>query len=1055
MLAIMLAWQVSMAQNRTVTGTVKDQSGEPIIGASIIVKGTTSGTYSDESGNFTIVLSTNATALIIKYLGFKSQEIPLTASNVVTVTLEEDVLGLEEVVVTALGISKEKKSLGYSTQEIGGDRIENSGETNVVEALSSKFSGVLVTGTSGTPGSSSKIVIRGPSTFTNENQPLIVVDGVPIDNSTNATVAGDYPFNPFLQGANQSNRAIDINPDDIESINVLKGPAASALYGAKAGSGVIVITTKRGKSKGGKGVSFTVNSSIEFSKVDQLPEKQTTYAQGTGGGFFDSTGVTVQPEGNYFTSDPGPDFLWHTADDVSQGTPNQWGPLIAHMPDSLGVTSHDNPGEFFQTGVTYNNNFSISSASENGSLRFSVGNVKETGIIPNSSFNRTSFRLNADGRVNSKFTVGTSVNYVKGGGNFVQNGSNLSGVMLSLMRTPPSYDLAAGFEYPSGANRNYFSSYDNPYWTIYNNPEDNQVNRVIGNAYLTYAPLSWFNVTDRIGTDFYTDYRKQIFSIGSNQPANAPGGQIEEDTRRYSQIYNDLLLNFTKQFSTDFEADLTIGNNLIQEYSQDHYSRGRDLTVPDFFNLSNASDLYSSESNITTRTAAWLGILGLNWKSTVFLNLTGRNEWSSTWGPNTNSIFYPSANVSFVFTELMQPSNILSYGKIRLAYAQAGINPQAYSANTVFIQPLFTDGFTDGFSFPYLGENGFGYSQLNILGNPDLKPEKQIGKEVGLELKLFRGRLGLEATYYNQTSQDILVVRPIASSSGFSYVYANAGEMVNKGVEIGLDATVIKSKSFEWMVGGNFSKNKNEVTKIADGLNKFNVETTFGDPEPYAIVGQPYGVLYGTAWAKDPNGNIICDADGFPIVADSFEVIGDPYPDWLANIRTELHFKGFTLSGLLDIRVGGDIWAGTIARMNRIGATQASADHRGESFVIDGVVENGDGSFSPNTVPIQAYDYFSYAKGDFGASEAVIYDAGWVRLRELSLSYSFDFSKEKGNPIQQLTLTASARNLFVSTDYPGVDPENSLTGAGSNAQGLDWFNNPGTKSYMFAISFGF
>ena len=623
-LAIMLAWQVSMAQSRTVTGTVKDQKGEAVIGDSVIVKGTTAGTYTDENGNFSVVLPANATALVIKYLGFKTQEVPLTASNVINVTIEEDVLGLEEVVVTALGISKEKKSLGYSSQEIGGERIQNSGETNVVEALSSKFSGVEVNGTSGTPGASSKIIIRGPSTFTNDQQPLIVVDGVPIDNSTNATVAGDYPFNPFLQGTNQSNRAIDINPNDIESINILKGPAASALYGAKAGSGVIVITTKRGKT-GGKGVSFGVNSSIEFSKIDKLPEKQTTYAQGTGGGFFDSTGV-VQPEGNYFTSDPGPDLLWGTADDVSGGTPNQWGPLIANMPDSLGVTSHDNPGEFFQTGVTYNNNFSISSSSENGSLRFSVGSVKESGIIPNSSFKRTSFRLNADARVNSKFTVGTSVNYVKEGGNFVQNGSNLSGVMLSLMRTPPSYDLAAGFEYPSGANRNYFASYDNPYWTVYNNPEDNQVNRIIGNAYFTYTPLTWFNITDRIGTDFYTDYRKQIFSIGSNNPANAPGGQIEEDTKRYSQIYNDLLFNFSKQFSTDFEGDLTIGNNLIQEYSQDQYSRGRDLTIPDFFNLSNANDLYSSEAHTTTRTAAWLGILGLNWKSMVFLNLTGRNE---------------------------------------------------------------------------------------------------------------------------------------------------------------------------------------------------------------------------------------------------------------------------------------------------------------------------------------------------------------------------------------------------------------------------------------------
>ena len=464
---------VAFAQSRTITGTITSATdNEPLPGATVLVKGTTTGTITDLDGKYVLVVPQDKDVLVYTFLGFKMHEETIGNRNVINVGLEEDVLGLETVVVTALGIPKEKLSLGYTTQEVGGDRIASSGEENFIEGLSAKAAGVQVVGAAGTPGASSKIIIRGPSTFTNENQPLVVIDGVPIDNSTNNTVAGDYPFNATLNGVSNSNRAIDVNPDDIESINILKGPAAAALYGSRAGSGAIIITTKRGNKSGDKAVHINFSSSLEVNQVSNLPKQQMLYAQGTGGGKINNQGE-LEPEGNFIEADPGPDQLWDTDDDGSAGTASSWGPLTS----GLGLTAIDNPAEFFQTGMTYNNNLAISGGTDRGSLRLSIGNTQDNGVIPNTEYNRASIRVNSDMRIWDKFRVAVDANYINSGGTRAQNGSNLSGVMLALMRTPTSYDLGAGYEYPTGANRNYFSAYDNPCWTINNNLFSYNVNR--------------------------------------------------------------------------------------------------------------------------------------------------------------------------------------------------------------------------------------------------------------------------------------------------------------------------------------------------------------------------------------------------------------------------------------------------------------------------------------------------------------------------------------------------------------------------------------------------
>ena len=1051
LLLALLSMQAS-AQDRTITGKViSSQDNLGIPGVSVVVVGTTIGTVTDIEGNYKLNVPSTAKAIRISSVGMKNKDIDLSASNNIDVTLEEDILKLDEVVVTALGISKEAKSIGYSTQQVGGSELTRSGEVNIIQGLSSKAAGVQVIGSSGTPGASSKIILRGNSTFTGENQPLVVIDGIPIDNSTNGSVAGDYAFNAGLNGVNNSNRAIDINPDDIESVNILKGPAAASLYGERGGSGAIIITTKRGKQTSGRPISVTFSSSAEFSQVSQLPKLQQTYAQGTAGGGLVTNGV--QPNANYVTADPGPDLIHGTDDDVSNGTSGSWGPTIS----SLGLTSHDHMDEFFQTGNTLSNDVSVTGGSEKASIRLSLGNTYQTGIVPNTDLKRNSVRITGDTKISEKLSVGATANYIRTTGTKAQNGSNLSGVMLTLTRAPASYDLAGegldGYKYSNGTQRQYFVAYDNPYWTAYQNPFKDDVNRLLGNVSVTYTPLDFLSVSYHLGTDMYTDHRKQIFAVGSHDTPE-PTGEIWDNDQRNREFYGDLLVSLKHSFNDDIKGSITLGQNINERNYNNLFTRGRDLGVPNFYSLSNATNLYASQRESTIRTSALFFTADASYKSLVFLNITGRNEWSSTFGPNKSSFFYPSASASFVFTDLIEENKVLSFGKLRLAYAQSGISPDPYSSKTYFQSPIFTDGFTDGVSFPYLGQNGFGNSDLNILGNANLQTEVLTGTEFGLDLRFLNGRVNLDFTYYNQKTTDILLTRPIASSSGFHYVYTNAGEMENKGIEVRLSGDPLKLKDFNWNIAINFSQNKNKVLALVEGVDQIDLESAFESIGSFAIVGEPYGVLFATKWKRSPDGQIIVGANGIPIVDDLKGKVGNPYPDWMGSIRNTFTFKNFSLSGLLDIREGGDIWGGTLARLNRLGRTEESAD-RTHNYIVPGVVQNPDGSFSPNTKEISAFNYFNKYLGDNGAAtEQAVYDGSWVRLREVTLSYKFKIKNPKSF-IQGLELSATGRNLWLQTDYPGVDPETSLTGAGSNVGGFDYFNMPGTKSYIFSLRASF
>lgn len=1048
----MVSWLVSMvslwAQNRQITGIVSDGK-EPVIGASIQVKNSSLGTVTDANGRYVLSLPAQSTAIIVKGVGLKTKEVNISGLSEINVTLEKDNVNLGEVVVTAFGIERERKTLGYSQQKVSGDEIRRSGEQNMIQGLAGKAAGVYVQGSGGTPGASSKVLLRGNVTFTGSNQPLIVVDGVPIDNSTNQSVAGDYPFNANLQGVNSSNRGVDINPDDIESMNVLKGPAAAALYGVRAGAGAIIITTKKGK-KGTKSFSVDFGTSLEISKVNKLPELQMKYSQGTGGGVFNSDK----------SASVGPGKLVN-------GTPQSWGNLTK---DSLGITPYDNMNDFFQTGYAYNQNLSITNNTENSSMRISLGRLDQTGVIPNTKFERTSMRLSMDSRLSKKIVIGGTANLINSSGTRSQNGSNLSGVMLGLLRAPNSFQLAdpnskendeweIGFKNADGTQRQYVGVYDNPYWTVYENPYKDNVNRILGNVNLTYDPLDWMSVTYRLGTDMYTDQRKQVFAIGSWAPDNAPGGEVDENIIRYKEVYSDLLVTFRKDFGNDIKTTLLVGNNLNHRYDQDLFSRGRDLGAPGNYNLNNAANLYSSEANTTIRTAAMLFDFNASYKNYLFLGVSGRNEWASTFGSAKNNFFYPSANIALVFSELVKIP-MMSFGKVRFAYAQAGISPQPYRTKTYYTRSTYTDGFTGGLSFPYLGGNGYGYSPR--IGNDALKPEKNTGIEIGGDLRFLENRLGIDVTYYNQKSTDLLVDRPVAPSTGFAYFYTNAGSMTNKGIELILTGTPIKLKDFSWEVQVNYARNRNEVLELGEDIKEISLEAGFSSMGAYAMKGLPYGVLYGTRWDRTSNGEFIIGANGLPRIATERGQIGNPYPLWYGGIRNSFSYKSFSFTFLWDIRVGGSVWNGTWARLNNIGRTEESSEGREKTYIIPGVKvvsTNPDGSevYATNDILVSAFNYFRTYKGDAGnyAAENAIQDGGWVRLRDASLSYRFNLAGKLARTIKGLEVTVTGRNLLLFTDYTGVDPETSLTGAGSNIGGWDYFNNPSTKSYTFALKANF
>ena len=1084
----------AMLAQRTVTGTVSDQNGVALIGASVLVKGTTSGTITEIDGTYSVRVPEGSNVIVFSYTGFETVEVTLGASNVVDVAMAEGVT-LETAVVTALGVTKEEKSIGYAVQQVESTELLRANEANFVQSLAGKVAGLQVTGSAGTAGGSSFFLIRGANTISGSNQPLIIVDGVPIDNSQLRRPGSG----PAVASVAYSNRAIDINQNDIESVTVLKGAAATALYGSLAGNGAIIITTKKGLP-GGQKISVDFTTNLTFNQANKLPELQTSYSQGAGGLYNSpdsrqarSWGASVDTL-RYATADyPLTAAQDRDGDGKYDWTSNglyivgQSSPFASSTP--IDVFDHY---DFFQTGLASNSNLAISAANENSSVRFSVGFLDETGIVPNNTFNRINFGLNADTKLGKKVNLGIGVQYINSGGIRIEQGSNTSGVMLGLVRSAPTFDNANGLEdaatneaaytFPDGSPRGYrglnpangTSIYDNPYWTANNNPLSDNVNRVIGNFSFTYNPTDWLTFAWRPGVDFYSDIRKQYFAIFSS---TLPSGQVFEDQYASKRINSDLLATLHPTISENIELTLTVGHN-IREFTLDNlYSQGDGLVIPGFYDLSNASSQITSADNTLNRNQGVFGVLDIGFNSWLYLSGTYRIESDLSLPEANNPYSYYSAGGSIVLSEALgMNSDVLSFAKVRGSFGRVGLGTFAYSTDTYFTSGGYADGWTAGVIFPYLGVSGF--TKSFVLGNPELRPEIKDSWEVGADLRFFRNRIGLDVTYYSSVSKDIILAVPVTASSGFQNFIQNSAQLSNKGIEAILSLTPVRSKNFTWDLVTNFTSNKNDVVALAEGVDQVFLGG-FTGASVRAVVGVPYGSIFGTGFYEDADGNRVIDPNtGFPLFDPNERSFNSSLPDFQVGIRNTFTFKGLSLSALLDIKEGGYMWNGTKGAMYYFGTHQETADRRGTMEVFEGSLAELDsegkvifwdhdndpdtyeipqttGANSQEVLVNQAW--LSDGRGNSfvgGNTEDFIEETSWVRLRDVSLSYSLPKDWIKGAKMQYLTLTLSGRNLFLSTPYTGIDPETNLYGA-SNAQGLDYFNMPGTKSYMVGLQVGF
>ena len=1094
-LTLLLAFvvQFTFAQEKTISGTVSDDTGG-MPGVSILIKGTTKGTETDFDGKYTIKAA-SGDVLIFSYIGYKTVNKTVGTSNTINLTMVEGGEILDEIIVTAYGIKKEKRSVGYAVQEVKAEAITNSGASNVLDALSGKSSGVQITRSSGSAGGGSRIVIRGATSMVGNNQALIIIDGVRSNNETLSSQAS-------TAGTATSNRLMDLNSEDIEAISVLKGAAATAIYGTAGSGGVVIITTKKGTK--GQRFKVSLSSQVSFDYVSQLTKLQDTYAQGR---LIGGTSFYRGPEtGESGSWGPKLSDLEYSKDQSIYNATNIYG-NIGRAFDNQGNYRFDNNGflvpkgsgngvsaknynklnssDFFRTGLAKTQNISISGGSETATFRFSTSNLNQEGIVPNELYKRKTFSLAGTLQATDKLRFESAINYTRSDYDRIQQGSNTSGLLLGLYRTPASFDNSNGFgtdavdnvaayEFADGTQRNYRGGggYDNPYWTVNNAPGIEEVHRVFGNFKANYNVSDWLILGFNGGLDITTDKRKQVFEIGSR--TNATGRVIHTDfLSRQSDL--NVFITGDGDLSDDFNFNYLVGANYFTFERDFLTSVGTGLLFKGFTDLSNTTDISSAEGKNRYRSAGFFINTQIGWKKTAYLNFSARQDYDSRlrvpgkdFSAKEIAFFYPSISGSLVFTEFLPKNDILSFGKFRASWAQVGAPPpSAYSTSTSYEIAGIGGGWGNGISFPINQITAF--EQNNLLGNAFLKPEITTTTEFGLDLRFFNGKLTFDVAYFQSDITDAILNASLPSSSGFNSKWVNAGIMTSSGTEITIGAKPITTENFSWNTQVNWSTSETIVKELAPGIERLFL-AGFGTAGTYLVEGLPYGAIVGGAYLRKeagtasdtglsiPGGEVLIDAvTGYQRVDTKQRAIGDPNPDFILGWNNTLNYKNLTLNFLLDWKKGGDVWNGTAWALSFFGRSQLTADTREETpIVLDGLVETSPGNFSPNTTAIvRDRSYWTSAVGGFGSvGEQFVDDGGWLRLREVSLSYQFPKKIFENLAIESAYITFTGRNLWINTKYNGVDPETSLTGNG-NGQGFDYFNMPGSRSYMFKVGFNF
>lgn len=1038
---INIAW----AQDRTVTGTVTSaDDGAPLPGVNVIVPGTTTGTTTDIEGEYRISVPENVNSLVFSFIGYETQEVNIGNRSVVDVQLASDVRQLTEVVVTAFGIERERRSLNYATQELTSERINTTPQPNVTNALQGKVAGVIVRQSSGMPGASSLITIRGSGSLSGNNTPLYVVDGVPIESDP---VFVDAATVSRVSGTDASNRALDINPEDIESINVLKGPAAAALYGLRASNGVVLITTKRGKGAELGAPTITLSTSYTMDQVTRLPKLQSTYAQGSRGAFV-----------------PGNSLSWGPR--ISE-----LGTYVNNVGEEVQGQVYDNQSPLFQTGGTLTTNINVAGRSDNGNYSVGVGYTDQEGIIPTTAMQRINAKFAGDYRLGEKWTVGASVNYSDLSVDKIPSGSNLSNPLFTSYFAPRSYDLWGtpyAVEDDPYQQIHYRGAMDNPRWSLAHNDLSEQTRRTIGNINLSYNPLSWLSFNYRLGIDQFTTEAKEVYEKGSGETGGRTvppsGGQITDFIFTQNQVNSNFNITLDRDFGEDFNINFLVGNELYDIRSRELNVRGTGMEIGGYHNMGNTASQIVIEEVLAQRVVGFYGSLTGSWRRMLFLTATGRNDFASNMPAGNRSFFYPSLGFSFVFSELLDlPDNLLSFGKIRASIAQVGQTaPNPYSTQTIFIQGgSGVGGFlNDGIQFPFSGRNAF--TQSDILRSRDLRPINTSTFEVGAELRFLNDRLGVDYTYYNITATDQIFQVPLAPSTGFGREIRNAGELRTTGHEVVLTLSPVRTRAFNWDINVNYTSYENEVISLAPGVENIYLGG-FTTPSVRAFAGENYPSIFGVGYLRDADGNIVLRNDpsspshGMPMADPEAKVIGNAQPDFEIGITNSLNYRGFNLTAQIDWRQGGQMYSGN-SRLGRLYGILEITEDRETPVVLEGVKGNldGDGNVvvdGENDIAIvRGEQYWNTVLGNI--DEAHVHETTFVRLRELSLGYSFPVGILDNTFLNSANVSITGRNLFLSTRYPNFDPESSTTGA-VNGQGIEYVALPQMKSYGISVRLSF
>ena len=1066
----MMLFAVSaIAQERTISGTVTGrEDGLPLPGVSVRVRGTQSGTMTSSNGKYAIKVPSSESFLEFSYLGYAPQAVKAGSAAVQDVSLVPDNKQLSEVVITALGIGREKKSLGYATQQVSGADLSKTNEPNVLNSLSGKIAGVQITGSGGAVGASSRIVLRGNNSFGN-NQPLFVVDGVPIDNSSSdltATSTGSTDYGSGIQ---------DIDPNNILSVNVLKGANAAALYGSRAANGVVMITTKNGSSTKGLGISYSAGFSIE--NVYLLPKYQNKYGQGLGGSEYEWKLAGQPGTYNEWARENSYNYVDGAGGGVNDGEDQSWGPrldaglLIPQYNSPIGadglpsptpwISHPDNVKSFFRTGYTIDNNIALTSSSDKGSTRFSYTNQKQVGTIPNTDQMRNTIQLNTSQNITSKFKIDAMLNYVRTDNkNISGQGYNEYNPMQSIGswfgRQVDMKDLKENQDknLPTGAPYNWISNYhDNPYAivnSIYN--QSRTKDRLFGYVSATYNFDKWLNAMVRVGDDVSYEFRKETVSNREIAIyATNGGGNFSQYEFYKNEINADLILTGAGQLAKDFSLSYTAGANIRDNKVKFTKLEAKDLVVPGIYNIGNVNGNPSALNSFShTRSNSLFGQASFGYKSWLYLDVTVRNDWSSTLPRDNWSYFYPSASLSWIFTDALAiDKSILNFGKVRGSWAQVGNATSAYQILRTFIPTASTFG-----GIPM-------YAVSSQLPPTTLRPEKVVSKELGLELGALNNRIRLDATYYNKTTTDQIMAVDLPKFTGNSTILINAGEIQNKGVELQLGATIVKQEDgFQWDIDLNWAKNKNKVNKLytdpitGQELKSYPIATAWS-VNVLAVPGQEFGEIRGAAYHRNANGDIEVNANGL-LTFDSQKKIGNITPDWVGGITNTFKYRQFSLSFLLDFKKGGDFFSTT----QMFGATTGVAEFTAEgNFRENGVVIGRDvlkgqkvvkADGTPNDKVISAQRFFNNVSYSGGGTEYDIIDGSYIKLRNINFTYSLP--KSLTNRIGWLkgaSLGVFANNVaLLHTDKSNIariDPETAF-GGGNDGLGIEQYQIPSSRS---------